>query len=197
MKKFGTPIGAGPGSDSEYVGLLADGTPLPVGRSTAVVVGAFTAGAPALVTVVFRVDGLSVRLGAAGFGALEVEVEVDVVVSLVVPLPWLDDEVEDDVEVEVGVVGDVVVGVAVVVVVLVADGVVDVVVVGVVVVLDGVVEVVAGVVVVADPVVVVLVGDVPVGAPVPDGGHDSVSETMFGIPWVSVEIAVPSGTGNV
>ncbi len=32
MKKFGTPIGAGPGSDSEKVGLLAEGTPLPVGR---------------------------------------------------------------------------------------------------------------------------------------------------------------------
>jgi len=32
MKKLGTPIGAGPGSDSEYVGLAADGTPLPLGR---------------------------------------------------------------------------------------------------------------------------------------------------------------------
>ena len=32
MKKFGTPIGAGPGSESENVGLVADGTPLPVGR---------------------------------------------------------------------------------------------------------------------------------------------------------------------
>jgi hypothetical protein len=31
MKKFGTPIGAGPGSESEKVGLVADGTPLPVG----------------------------------------------------------------------------------------------------------------------------------------------------------------------
>lgn len=29
---MGTPIGAGPGSESENVGLLADGTPLPVGR---------------------------------------------------------------------------------------------------------------------------------------------------------------------
>ena len=33
MKKLGTPIGAGPGSDSENVGFLADGTPLPLGRS--------------------------------------------------------------------------------------------------------------------------------------------------------------------
>ena len=33
MKKLGTPIGAGPGSESEYVGLVAVGTPLPVGRS--------------------------------------------------------------------------------------------------------------------------------------------------------------------
>ena len=32
MKKLGTPIGAGPGSESEKVGLVADGTPLPVGR---------------------------------------------------------------------------------------------------------------------------------------------------------------------
>jgi hypothetical protein len=32
MKKFGTPTGAGPGIDSEKVGLLAAGTPLPVGR---------------------------------------------------------------------------------------------------------------------------------------------------------------------
>jgi hypothetical protein len=35
MKKFGTPIGAGPGSESEKVGLLAAGTPLPVGSSFA------------------------------------------------------------------------------------------------------------------------------------------------------------------
>ena len=32
MKKFGTPTGAGPGIDSEKVGLFAAGTPLPVGR---------------------------------------------------------------------------------------------------------------------------------------------------------------------
>src|SRR2546423_13537458 len=31
MKKLGTPIGAGPGSESEKVGLDAWGTPLPVG----------------------------------------------------------------------------------------------------------------------------------------------------------------------
>jgi hypothetical protein len=35
MKKLGTPIGAGPGSESEKVGLVAAGTPLPVGRSFA------------------------------------------------------------------------------------------------------------------------------------------------------------------
>jgi hypothetical protein len=35
MKKFGTPIGAGPGNESEKVGLFAAGTPLPVGRSFA------------------------------------------------------------------------------------------------------------------------------------------------------------------
>jgi hypothetical protein len=33
MKKFGTPIGAGPGSESEKDGLEADGTPLPDGRA--------------------------------------------------------------------------------------------------------------------------------------------------------------------
>jgi hypothetical protein len=32
MKKLGTPIGAGPGSDSEKVGFDGFGTPLPVGR---------------------------------------------------------------------------------------------------------------------------------------------------------------------
>jgi hypothetical protein len=32
MKKLGTPIGAGPGSESEKVGFEAFGTPLPVGR---------------------------------------------------------------------------------------------------------------------------------------------------------------------
>lgn len=31
MKKFGTPIGAGPGVDSEKVGFVAVGTPLPDG----------------------------------------------------------------------------------------------------------------------------------------------------------------------
>ena len=31
MKKFGTPIGAGPGNDNENVGFFADGTPLPAG----------------------------------------------------------------------------------------------------------------------------------------------------------------------
>ena len=31
MKKFGTPTGAGPGSDSEKLGLEAFGTPLPDG----------------------------------------------------------------------------------------------------------------------------------------------------------------------
>ena len=34
MKKFGTPIGAGPGSDSEKLGLAAVGTPFPVGSAT-------------------------------------------------------------------------------------------------------------------------------------------------------------------
>lgn len=35
MKKFGTPIAAGPGSDREKVGFDCVGTPLPVGRLAA------------------------------------------------------------------------------------------------------------------------------------------------------------------
>ena len=35
MKKFGTPIGDGPGSESENVGLPAVGTPLPLGSLAA------------------------------------------------------------------------------------------------------------------------------------------------------------------
>ena len=39
MKKLGTPIGAGPGRESEKVGLLGDGTPLPEGRFDAGLLG--------------------------------------------------------------------------------------------------------------------------------------------------------------
>jgi hypothetical protein len=38
MKKLGTPIGAGPGSDSENVGFEVLGTPFPVGSFAAGVV---------------------------------------------------------------------------------------------------------------------------------------------------------------
>ena len=41
MKKFGTPIGAGPGSESEYVGFDGVGTPLLVTGGGGVVAGVF------------------------------------------------------------------------------------------------------------------------------------------------------------
>lgn len=49
MKKLGTPIGAGPGNDSEKDGFAADGTPLPVG--SAAWGRAFLCLAPGVVTV--------------------------------------------------------------------------------------------------------------------------------------------------
>jgi hypothetical protein len=97
MKKFGTPIGAGPGSESEKVGFVAEGTPLPVGRLSAGEVGfvffllfAWDFGWPA------REDGPSLWLVPVGTGVV-----LDVVVVV------LDDEpepCEGEVEVEVEVV---------------------------------------------------------------------------------------------
>jgi hypothetical protein len=127
MKKLGTPIGAGPGSESEKVGLVAEGTPLPVGRSLlgVVVVVVFfffflwwlccwppweDAPSPWLLPVGTGVvlDELVVvpEEDPAGLCEGEVEVEVDVVPGLEV--------VEDLVGVEELVVGVVVVVVLVV-----------------------------------------------------------------------------------
>ena len=99
MKKFGTPIGAGPGSESEKVGLVAAGTPLPVGRSLAGVVVVldffffFLAfGCPA------TEEGPSPLLAPLGTGVV-----LDALVVLLEDEP--DGLCEGEVEVEVDVVG--------------------------------------------------------------------------------------------
>jgi hypothetical protein len=101
MKKFGTPIGAGPGSESEKVGLVADGTPLPVGRSLAGVVDVV------LLFFVFflafcwppREEGPSPWLVPLGTGVVLVALVVVVVVEGE-PEPLCEGEVEVEVEVE-------------------------------------------------------------------------------------------------
>jgi hypothetical protein len=111
MKKFGTPIGAGPGSDSENVGLLAVGTPLPVGRVDLVLRG-FGVEARFLRLALARRwpldDGFSLRLDPVGEGLELVEelVEVDVLLLLLLLLEELED---DDPELEVELEGEVVV----------------------------------------------------------------------------------------
>ena len=115
MKKFGTPIGAGPGSDSENVGFEVLGTPLPVGSLAAggvVVVFFFFA----LLFFVVLVEGVWPWLddfsGDEEVGCGVVLDEVVVVVVFVVPecegevevepvVVDEDDEVEVEVEVEV------------------------------------------------------------------------------------------------
>jgi hypothetical protein len=106
MKKFGTPIGAGPGSDSENVGFEVLGTPLPVGSFAAgvvVVVGFFFF---ALLFFAVLVEGVWPWLDdcsgddEVGCGVVLDEVVVFVVVVFVVP------ECEGDVEVELVVVDE-------------------------------------------------------------------------------------------
>ena len=93
MKKFGTPIGAGPGSDSENVGLLAVGTPLPLGRADPVLPD-FGVDARFLRLALARGlpldDGCSLRPDPVGEG-LELVEELDVVDVLL-----LLEELEDD-----------------------------------------------------------------------------------------------------
>ena len=107
MKKFGTPIGAGPGSDRENVGFWADGTPLPVGsvdvrlRDRLRLVAGFFCLALALGAPVD--DGFSLRLDPVGAG-LELVEEL-----VVVEVPLLDVLEDDEPEVEVELEGDVVV----------------------------------------------------------------------------------------
>jgi hypothetical protein len=100
MKKFGTPIGAGPGSDSENVGLVAEGTPLPVGS---LVVGVLEVCGLLFLCAFFLPpweEAPSLLLVPVGSGVLVVEpvvvVDDDVVVGL------CEGEVEVEVEVEPG-----------------------------------------------------------------------------------------------
>ena len=131
MKKFGTPIGAGPGSENEKVGLLANGTPAPVGPLG--VVGFFLVlaargrgrrllgarGALLLAALVGR--------GPVGFVAeLVVDVGEPLLEELLLAVDPLEDEPEvevepllDEVGVDEVVVDELVVEVVVVVVVLV------------------------------------------------------------------------------
>src|SRR5665213_182359 len=98
MKKFGTPIGAGPGSDSENVGFLAEGTPLPLGS---VAIGLPFAGFffwPARLAGAWACDDCCCGRPAPGAGVVE-EALVVVVLELVVVED--EEEEEDEVEVEV------------------------------------------------------------------------------------------------
>jgi hypothetical protein len=119
MKKFGTPIGAGPGSDSENVGFEVLGTPLPL--------GSLAAGVVVLVVFFFALLFSGVLVAGVwrwlddcsgdeevGCGVVfdevvvvvvfvvperEGEVEVELVVVVVVVVAE-DDELEDEDEVE-------------------------------------------------------------------------------------------------
>jgi hypothetical protein len=103
MKKFGTPIGAGPGSDSEKVGFEVLGTPLPVGSLAAGVV-VLVVFFFALVFCGVLVEGVWPWLddfsGDEEVGCGVVFDEVVVVVVFVVP------ECEGEVEVELVVVDE-------------------------------------------------------------------------------------------
>jgi hypothetical protein len=136
MKKFGTPIGAGPGSDSENVGFEVLGTPLPVGSLVAGVVVVVVFFFLALLFFVVFVEGVWPWLDdfsgdeEVGCGVVldevvvvvvfvvpecEGEVEVEVVVVVVVDDDD-EDEDEEEAEEELDELGDVVVVVVVVVV---------------------------------------------------------------------------------
>lgn len=87
MKKFGTPIGAGPGSDSEKLGFDGDGTPLPVGSPAFGVAGALRCLAGVVdveVVVCGRLEGFCWVVGRLGTGLADVledderEVELEV-----------------------------------------------------------------------------------------------------------------------
>jgi hypothetical protein len=109
MKKFGTPTGAGPGSDSENVGFFADGTPLPVGSCSPappdVVLAAFFGFGLVVGAVVWPVDdGFSLRLapigvgGELGEGLVVVDELVVVVDDELLPLLLVDEELEEEVD---------------------------------------------------------------------------------------------------
>jgi hypothetical protein len=122
MKKFGTPIGAGPGSESENVGLVADGTPLPVGSLLAAGVldfdfdlgfwpepGLIGLGPPLCADTGWFLGGPE-RRGGVCVGPVEVVLEVEVELELLVEVVLVVDVVElelelklDELLVEVGV----------------------------------------------------------------------------------------------
>jgi hypothetical protein len=92
MKKFGTPIGAGPGSDSEKVGLLAAGTPLPVGSVTFFLCLACVGALGAVEVCCGCEDFFCCLVGLVGWGVVELRLD-EVVVEL-------EPEVEVELEVE-------------------------------------------------------------------------------------------------
>jgi hypothetical protein len=96
MKKFGTPIGAGPGSDSEKDGLAADGTPLPEGSDVWWCLALLCGFAPLPPCVVVLGEGCEEPFwrfpGRLGFG---LEPDPEVVVE--------DEELEPDFERDGGV----------------------------------------------------------------------------------------------
>src|ERR1035437_1213002 len=106
MKKFGTPIGAGPGSESENVGLVADGTPLPVGSLLAAGVldfdfdlgfwpepGLIGLGPPLCADTGWFLGGPE-RRGGVCVGPVEVVLEVEVELELLVEVVLVVDVVE-------------------------------------------------------------------------------------------------------
>jgi hypothetical protein len=110
MKKLGTPIGAGPGSESEKVGLLVPGTPLPEGRTAFFGLAFLWPEVVGGLTVCGCVDGFCFLVGLpdSGVGVVlddEVEVEVEVVlVELEVELEVVVEVPEGEVDVVVVVV---------------------------------------------------------------------------------------------
>ncbi|HEX3835105.1 MAG TPA: hypothetical protein VHW04_24200 [Solirubrobacteraceae bacterium] len=102
MKKFGTPIGAGPGSDSENVGFEVLGTPLPVGSLAAgvvVLVGFFFFALLFFGLLVGVWPWLDDCSGEDEVGCGVVLDEVVVVVVLVLVVPECEGEVEVELEV--------------------------------------------------------------------------------------------------
>lgn len=102
MKKLGTPIGAGPGSESEKLGLEADGTPLPVGSATFFLALAlrWPAGCVGEGVVVCRwLEGFCFLVGWLGAGLGRVLEDGEVEVELEVELED-EDEDEDELELE-------------------------------------------------------------------------------------------------
>lgn len=98
MKKLGTPIGAGPGSESEKLGLEADGTPLPVGSATFLALAlrwsAGCVGVGEVVVVCRWLEGFCFLVGRLGAGLGRVLEDDEVEVELEVELEDEDEELE-------------------------------------------------------------------------------------------------------